>query len=207
MACTLYLVRHGETLWNYARRYQGHADIALNENGKVQAEALAERLAGERFAALYASDLVRAHETARIIARPHGLPVQTMPGLREISFGAWEGLTRDEIRERFPEVSSRWWSRPVETRLPDGETLAEVGARVMRAVGAITRRHMDEKVVVAAHGGTIRVIVAVYLGMDLNEYWRLRQDNTALSIIDVFDDGRGQLCLFNDTAHIADCNI
>lgn len=206
MACTLYLIRHGETLWNHARRYQGHADIALNESGKCQARALSERLAGERFAAFYASDLARARETARIIARPHGLPVQTLPALREIRFGEWEGLTRDEIRERFPQVSSQWWSRPKNTRLPGGETLAEVAARVMGAVETITRRHAAEKVVVAAHGGTIRVIVACYLGMDLNEYWRLRQDNTALSMIDVFEDGRGQLLLFNDTTHITPRN-
>lgn len=203
MACTLYLVRHGETLWNNAKRYQGHANIALNEIGRRQAEALSKRLACERFAAIYASDLIRAYETARIIARPHGLPVSTMAELREIRFGEWEGLTREEIRERFPDVSSRWWSRPVHTRLPSGETLAEVAERVMGAIGEITRRHPGEKVIVAAHGGTIRVIVAAYLAMDLNEYWRLRQDNTALSIVDVFDDGRGQLRLFNDTAHIA----
>jgi alpha-ribazole phosphatase/probable phosphoglycerate mutase len=202
VACSLYLVRHGETLWNNVMRYQGHCDIALNETGERQARALATRLAGKRFASVYSSDLTRAFQTASIIAAPHGLPVTKLRALREIHFGEWEGLNRDEIRTRYPDHSEQWWSRPLDTRLPGGETLAEVRDRAAGAVRSIARIHQGEQVIIAAHGGTIRAIVATYLGMDLNEYWRLRQDNAALSIVDVFDDDRGQLRLFNDTTHL-----
>lgn len=202
MGCKLFLVRHGETLWNHALRYQGHADIPLSQAGVEQARALAKRLAGERFAAFYASDLERAYTTARILAEPHGAVIHKVPELREINFGDWEGLTREEIIRLYPELSRQWWSRPADTRLPGGETLGEVAARVVNALREIAARHPDDQVVVAAHGGTIRAGIARLINMDLNQYWRLRQDNTALSIVELFAPDRAQLLLFNDTCHL-----
>ncbi|RDV83420.1 alpha-ribazole phosphatase [Ammonifex thiophilus] len=202
MGCKIYLVRHGETIWNHALRYQGHADIPLNERGKRQAEALAERLKGEEFAAFYASDLQRALDTARIVARPHGKEVIPLASLREINFGAWEGLTREEIKKRFPEVAERWWQAPYHTRLPGGETLAEVAARAVGTLKEIAERHPESKVLVVSHGGTIRAAIGYLLRMDLNQYWRLRQDNAALNIIELFEEEKAILMLFNDTSHL-----
>lgn len=202
MGARLYLVRHGETIWNHSLKYQGHADVPLNERGVLQAEALARRLRGERFAAFYASDLIRATETARIIAQPHGGTVIPVPALREINFGAWEGLTRDEIKARFPEISQQWWTAPYETRLPGGETLREVAARAVGALFEIAARHDGEQVLVVSHGGTIRAAIGSLLRMDLNQYWRLRQDNTALNIIEIFEEGKAILMLFNDCSHL-----
>lgn len=202
MGCKLFLVRHGETLWNHTLRYQGHADIALTESGIEQARALARRLKDQRFAAFYSSDLRRAYDTACILAEPHGAEVLRMPELREINFGDWEGLTREEIITLYPEISGRWWSRPLETRLPGGETLDEVADRSVRALRTIAARYPDDQVVVAAHGGTIRASVARLMRMDLNQYWRLRQDNAALTIIELFEPDRAQLLLFNDTCHL-----
>uniref|UniRef100_A0A7C2J0R4 Alpha-ribazole phosphatase n=1 Tax=Ammonifex degensii TaxID=42838 RepID=A0A7C2J0R4_9THEO len=202
MGARLYLVRHGETIWNHALRYQGHADVPLSDRGVKQAEALARRLKDERFAAFYASDLVRALETARIIARPHGGTVIPVPALKEINFGAWEGLTRDEIKARFPEVSQQWWTVPYETRLPGGETLREVADRAVAALLEIAARHEGEQVLVVSHGGTIRAAIGSLLRMDLNQYWRLRQDNTALNIVEIFEEGKAILMLFNDCSHL-----
>lgn len=202
MGCRIYLVRHGETLWNHAMRYQGHADIPLNERGYAQARAVARRLSSERIDAVYSSDLQRAKATAEVIAAAHGLPVHTDRSLREINFGVWEGLTRDEIRLRFPEVSQEWWSNPVGTRLPGGETLAEVAERAVRYLLGTARRHPDGTVVVASHGGTIRAAIGSLIRMDLNEYWRLRQDNAALNLLEIQDDDRAVLLLFNDTSHL-----
>lgn len=202
MGCKIFFVRHGETLWNHALRYQGHADIPLSRTGIAQARALARRLAGERFAGFYASDLRRAYETAAILAEPHGMAVERIAALREINFGEWEGLTREEIVKLFPELSSRWWAKPLETRLPGGETLEEVATRTVGALMEIAARHPDGRVVVAAHGGTIRAGIARLLNMDLNQYWRLRQDNAALNIIELFEPGGAQLLLFNDTCHL-----
>ncbi len=202
MGCKIFLVRHGETLWNHARRYQGHADIPLSASGVAQARALAGRLASQSFAGFYASDLQRAYATALILAAPHGLAVQKVPALREIDFGDWEGLTREEIIELYPDLSRRWWSQPRDTRLPGGETLTEVATRAVGALREIAARHPDDQVVVVTHGGTIRAGIASLIHMDLNQYWRLRQDNTALSIIEFFAPDRAQLLLFNDTCHL-----
>ncbi|MEW6182785.1 MAG: alpha-ribazole phosphatase [Bacillota bacterium] len=202
MGCRIYLVRHGETIWNHALRYQGHADVALNERGIRQAEALAERLGVERFAAFFSSDLCRALDSARIIARPHGGRVKTLSALREIDFGEWEGLTRDEIKARFPEVSKQWWTRPYSTRLPGGETLSEVAARAVGALKQIAASHKDEQVVVVSHGGVIRASIGHFIRMDLNQYWRLRQDNAALNVLEFFEEDKAQLILFNDTSHL-----
>jgi len=198
----LYLVRHGETLWNHAMRYQGHADIALSDKGFEQARAIAARLAKERMDAVYSSDLKRTFETAAIIAAEHGLPVIARKSLREIHFGEWEGLTRAEIAERYPEISQRWWSNPLDTCIPSGESLRDVKTRVVAALLEIVAKHPDGNVIVVSHGGSIRAAIGHFTKMDLNEYWRLRQDNAALNIIEVFDQDRAMLLLFNDTSHL-----
>src|SRR6185369_6866034 len=101
---TILLARHGETDWNVERRVQGHSDTPLNDRGRQQACALAEELAGESIDAVYSSDLLRAHETARIVAEQRGLGVTSIRDLRERHFGTWEGLTDEEIFERYPDV-------------------------------------------------------------------------------------------------------
>ncbi|MHB8171001.1 MAG: alpha-ribazole phosphatase [Thermincolia bacterium] len=201
MMTKIFLVRHGETDWNNQMRYQGHSDIPLSEKGLAQARALSTKLAGEEIHAFYASDLSRARETAEIVARPHGKTVITKPALRETKFGAWEGLKYTEIKEKFPEVVEKWAMDPVATRIPDGESLQDVADRVMAGLEEILKNHPDERVVVAAHGGTIRVILASLLGMDLKQYWRLRQDNTALNIVDFYEE-KAIISLVNDTSHL-----
>ncbi|SHI45660.1 Histidine phosphatase superfamily (branch 1) [Desulfofundulus thermosubterraneus DSM 16057] len=121
MSCRIYLVRHGETIWNAELRFQGHSDTALSPRGLEQARALARRLRGENFSAFYASDLQRALNTARILAEPHGLPVVPLKALREINFGAWEGLTVAEIKNRYPRELQQWWHDPLHTRVPGGK--------------------------------------------------------------------------------------
>ncbi|MEW5953000.1 MAG: alpha-ribazole phosphatase [Bacillota bacterium] len=202
MSCRLVLVRHGETTWNKEMRFQGHTDVPLSPQGEEQARSLGQRLARSRFDAVYASDLGRARLTADILARPHRLPVQVLPGLREINFGKWEGLTLQEINEQYQGDLMAWWSSPLTARVPGGETLAEMVERTMWAVQEIFTRHQDGQVLVVAHGGAIRSIIGTVLGLDLNQYWRLRQDNTALNIIDLPEWGKGILVLFNDCSHL-----
>lgn len=203
MSCRIYLVRHGQTLWNAQLKFQGQTDIPLSSRGREQARALAKRLASEQYVAFYSSDLIRAMETARILAEPHGLPVQPVPGLREINFGAWEGLTVAEIKFRYAQELQRWWDGPLQTRIPgEGETLSEVVARVTTAVRGIVERHPHEQVVVVCHGGPIRALVGTVLGMDLNKYWRLRLDNACLCILEFSSWDKGILTLFNDCSHL-----
>lgn len=143
----LLLARHGETDWNRERRWQGHADVPLNDHGRAQARALAQRLAGETFDAIYASDLQRAHETALIIAEDKRMSVAIDAGLREIDVGGWSGLTRADIAARFPGVTSH-----------DGETDDQHLARVLAAFTRIATAHREQRVLVVSHGGSLRAL-------------------------------------------------
>jgi broad specificity phosphatase PhoE len=149
------LARHGETEWNRAGRWQGHADPPLNEAGRRQAETLAAQLEGDGIAAVYSSDLKRARETAGIVAARLGLPVTEEPALREIDVGSWSGLTRDQVRERYPEGFARWLGGELGH---DGETREALAERVVGAVERIAAAHSGEHVLVVTHGGAIRAL-------------------------------------------------
>lgn len=196
------LVRHGETMWNKELRYQGHRDIPLSETGRLQAYKLNDRLAGEKIAAFYASDLSRALETARIVAQSHGSEVQPVPELRETNFGFWEGMTYNEIVKTYPEAMQKWRENPLVNRIPGGETLQEVADRSMAGISRIIAHHPDQTVMVAAHGGIIRVVVGSVLGLDLRSYWKFKQDNVAVNIIEFYSNDRAIICLLNDTGHL-----
>jgi broad specificity phosphatase PhoE len=144
---TILLARHGETDWNREGRWQGWADPPLNETGRTQARALARQLRDTPFDAVYASDLRRAHETAEIVAKPHGVPVVADPGLREIDVGSWSGLTRAELAARFPNGDR-----------PDGETREQHADRVLAAVARIAREHPGARILLVTHGGTMRAL-------------------------------------------------
>jgi broad specificity phosphatase PhoE len=157
MATTILLARHGETDWNRELRWQGHADRPLTAAGRDQARALAQELADEPIAAVYSSDLIRAHETARIVADRLGLDVTVLPDLREIDVGSWSGLTRDEIAHHFPEGYRRW----VEEGLTghDGETGEQLAERIVGAVERIASAHPGDRVLVVSHGGAMRAVL------------------------------------------------
>jgi len=170
---TLLLVRHGETDWNADGRLQGHTDRPLNAYGRRQAGELAERLASNALAAIYASDLARARETAEIIGARLGLAVVLDPDLRERDWGSWEGLTPRE-RETVPF---------------DGESPAEHRERIMRAVRRIAERHPDESVAVVTHGGSMRRVQAAVTGVALPvvancETWTCVHEGGAFRAID-----------------------
>ena len=202
MGCRMLLIRHGETVWNKDAKLQGQTDIPLSEKGIQQAIALSKRLAGWKIEAVYASSLSRAIKTAGIIAEPHLRQVQILPDLQELNFGDWEGLTFKEIQQNYSDLSKTWWSNPLETRIPGGETLDEMAKRSNQAIKDIILKHSDQTVAVVAHGGTIRSIVGTVLGIDLNQYWKLRQDNASLSIVHFYGWDKGILELYNDCSHL-----
>ena len=154
---TILLVRHGETDWNAEGRIQGQTNSSLNERGREQAHALAELLDGERIAAVYASDLDRARETAEILALRLDLPVVVDPALRERNFGSWEGRTVDELEERWPGAWARWRDgNEAEGDVEDHLALAE---RVRDAIRRLADAHPGDTILVVAHGGAMRVIL------------------------------------------------
>jgi broad specificity phosphatase PhoE len=148
---TILFVRHGETDWNRERRVQGHSDTPLNDTGRAQARALSTRLAGEPIDAVYASDLARAHETARILAEPRGLQVTAVTDLRERHFGTWEGMTDDEVLTRFPEAAAG--------ARGDGETWEAMSRRVLDALARIAEAHPRGRVLVVSHGGPLQALL------------------------------------------------
>jgi broad specificity phosphatase PhoE len=186
---TLLLARHGETDWNRARRWQGHADRPLTDRGRAQAAALAERLADIELDAVYSSDLRRARETAEAVACAQGLAVAELPELREVAVGSWEGLTRDEAEVRFPDGFRRW--RAGGTGWDDGETYAEMSTRVLAAVERIANEHEAGQILIVSHGGPIRAIHGAALGMNVEDYRRIRpvEPNARLSAVRI-EDGR-----------------
>ena len=165
------LVRHGATEWNETKRAQGQADIALNEQGRRQADEVARRLRSRRIDAVYSSDLQRAVDTARTIAETHGLQVATDPAFREIDQGEWEGLHVDEIRKRWPEL---WGEARHYSSRPGGESPADVRSRALAALTRAVTSEPDGTLVVVSHGGTIRWLSAEALGYDDRRSARIR---------------------------------
>ncbi|HBC92134.1 MAG TPA: alpha-ribazole phosphatase [Pelotomaculum sp.] len=206
MSCRVYLIRHGETEWNNTMKFQGATDIPLSERGRRQAVSLGKRLAALKLDAFYASDLVRARETATIISSRHGMSIETIPALRELNFGAWEGLTIAEIQKLFANELEQWWENPFSIRIPGGETYNELIERSVNAIKEIVARHSDGRIAVVSHGGPIRSIVGSVLEMDLGKYWRLGLHNGSLSILDFTGWEYGILTLFNDCSHLAGNN-
>jgi broad specificity phosphatase PhoE len=164
---TILLARHGETDWNRENRFQGHADPPLNETGRAQAAELAATLANEPLAALYSSPLRRAFETAQIVAAPHGLEPVSVDALREVDVGSWQGLTRAEIEERFPEQFARWLD--YEQGWEDGESYDEMGQRVLAALLELAATHEGERILAVSHGGPVRAAYAAADGIEHSE--------------------------------------
>ncbi|MFL5920620.1 MAG: histidine phosphatase family protein [Gaiellaceae bacterium] len=156
---TILLARHGETDWNRAGRFQGHADPPLNETGRAQAAELAQELRAEELAAVYSSPLRRALETAEVVAGSHGLEAIPVAGLREVDVGSWSGLTRAEVEERFPDQFARWLAYG--QGWDDGETYEEMGRRAVAALLELAVAHEGERVVAVTHGGPIRAAFAL----------------------------------------------
>jgi broad specificity phosphatase PhoE len=205
MTTRLYLVRHGATPLTTEDRFSGAANVHLSEEGRSQVGYLAERLADDDLHAVYASPLDRTMETAAIIAKPHNLTPIQRDGLREISHGHWEGLSRREVEERFPDEYRNWESDPFTFAPADGESGISVLARALPVMREIVVNHKDGNVLVISHKATIRLVISSLLGFDERGYRdRLDQAPACLNILDFKDATRARLMLFNDVSHYAD---
>lgn len=196
------LVRHGETEWNRVEHFRGHADVPLNENGLTQAKATAKRVAAEwRPIAIYSSPLARAVKTAEAIAWHFGLSVQVHPGLIDIDYGQWQGLTPDGARKRWPEEVNAWYNTPHTANIPDGETLAALRSRAVKTVNELASLHEDQTIVLVGHTVINRIILLGVLDLGNNRFWRLRQDTCAINVFEV-EGGVFTLVSLNDTCHL-----
>jgi probable phosphoglycerate mutase len=168
-ATRIIAIRHGETAWNAESRIQGQRDIGLNDTGRWQARRVGSALAGEEIRAVYSSDLGRAHETAQHIAEVTGIPVVPNEGLRERSFGMFEGKTFDEIHQTWPDHAQSWRRRIPDWQPPEGgESLIELRARVRKTMEELAARHPGEQIVIVAHGGVLDTLYRIATGQEVN---------------------------------------
>ena len=205
-ATRIIAVRHGETAWNVDSRIQGQKDIELNETGRWQASRVGEALKSETITAVYSSDLGRAHETARPIADAAGIPVIPTEGLRERSFGIFEGKTFDEIRETWPEHAQNWRKRLPEWAPPDGgESLLQLRERVRQTMQDLAARHPGEQIVVVAHGGVLDTLYRIATGQEVNSPRTWQLPNGAINRL-LWTPQGFTLVGWSDTQHLDDAS-
>ncbi|HET6438613.1 MAG TPA: histidine phosphatase family protein [Anaeromyxobacter sp.] len=205
MPTRLLLVRHGATQLTAENRFSGAVGVDLSDEGRAQAARLADRLRGVSIAAVHASPLSRALETAQIVARPHDLDPVQEDGLREISHGRWEGLSREEVEQRFGEEYAAWEADPFTFAPVGGESGIAVLARALPVIRRIVSAHGGKTVLVVSHKATLRLLLSSLLGVDPRGYRdRLDQSPACLNVVDFKDPVRARLMLFNDVSHYAD---
>jgi alpha-ribazole phosphatase len=179
---SLLLARHGQSVSNAVRRFQGAQDVSLSELGERQAEALGQAIRLRRIAAVYTSPLERARRTAEIAAGGLGVPLVPVDDLRELSLGEWEGRTVEEIRALPGDPYDRWVRDPVTCLPPGAEPLAVVQTRVVSAMASIAAAHPNgQQVLIVCHGGVISAYLAHCLGLPLSSIWRLTLSNGSIT--------------------------
>lgn len=198
------LVRHGETEWNRVERFRGRMDLELNERGRAQAQASGRALTSVSVAAVYSSPLRRALDTAAAIAVPHGLVVQPCLGLLDIDYGQWQGLTPEEVTQRYPEPCRQWLEQPHQVRIPGGEGLEEVRRRAVAAVDeALAAVPADQWAVMVSHKVICKLLLCHALGLSAAHFWQVEQDICGISRFEL-KEGRLVVSVTNDTCHLAE---
>jgi alpha-ribazole phosphatase/probable phosphoglycerate mutase len=198
MGTKIYLIRHGEVADANPRRYNGHIDVPLSENGAEYIKRLAAFLSTEArrrggaeessaLKAVYCSGLIRAVNSAEIIAEPFGLKPVVIDGLKERGFGQWEGMSFDEVNEKWPDAFTAWADDPLKFSPIGGESTIETRDRVIPVFNKIVDDHKGEEIAVVSHGGVIRVILCEMLGIPLENIFRIEQDFGALNVIEIWD--------------------
>jgi broad specificity phosphatase PhoE len=202
------LVRHGRTAWNegpaQGRRFRGIIDLPLADEGLIQAEVTARRLADEPLDAVYSSPLQRAAHTAQIIAAAHGLPVQTLPGLGSMDYGDWAGQLDTDVARRWPELYRQWRQEPFGVQIPGGESAAALRERAMAAVQEALGRHTDgDTIVLVSHQVVTKTLICALAGLPNLAFWQVRQNLCNLSTFD-YDPRQQTFTLVgcNDTCHL-----
>jgi alpha-ribazole phosphatase len=193
----IYLIRHGQVEGHDLPRYNGQADVALTDLGIQQYHILKERLADAAISACYSSDLSRCAIGAEIICRPLAIAPVYRRELRELDIGIWEGMAWKEIKSKWPE---EWRARVadlVNYRVPEGERLLDVHARVMPVIEEVVERHVGQEVLVVAHGGVNRLVLLSAIGASLAGMFNVEQNYGCLNIIDYYTDGRATVKLLN----------
>ena len=202
MTTTILLIRHGETVGNREGLFRGQKDFPLNENGRIQAKALAEDVRTSKIDAVYSSPLSRALETARPLAELRGLRVIEDPGFTNIRLGDWEGIAKKWVEENQPELWKIWITEPERLRRPGAETLAQVQERAFSALERIVRDEAGKTVAVVSHRAVLKPLIAGCLGIPAPYFWKVHMDTAAYSILEYTPERGYTLTLLNQTRHL-----
>jgi broad specificity phosphatase PhoE len=199
----LLLVPHASTDWNATGRFQGWSDTTLSDIGKREAALVARRLLAEHIAGCHTSDLRRAVDTANGIVNQRSVPIMVDPRLREIHFGAWEGMTYPQFYRADPQRAWAWEQDPLRIAPPGGETLAQVAERIAAFHDAVIegKRNKAGRLLVVGHRGALRVLICLELGLPPSAWWQFRLEPASVSELDLCEKG-AVLRLLNDTHHL-----
>ncbi len=204
MTTTVYLIRHGETLWNKSGRIQGCTDIDLSPVGIEQAHKMAKRMQG-KFDIVYSSPLNRAFETAQILCEGTDITPIKHNGIKEINFGSWEGLTFPQVAETYPDAYSNWKVDKEEGRMLDGEvSIRNASIRSKEAIYDIVNRNQGKHIALVSHGGLIKSAILGLFELDMTMYHKFVIGNTGITIINFDNNLNPRLITLNDDSHVSD---
>lgn len=198
---TYYLVRHGQTVWNTLGQTQGHGNSPLTELGIQQAKDLAEALKEYPIDIIYCSDLGRAVETAEIIGKELNIEIHPTESLREMGFGVWEGMPLREIEKIYPESFKMWRNEPEKVQIEGGETLDMIKQRQDKLIEELNEKYKNKHILLVSHSVTVRVMLLSFLESHARNIYRIKQDNTALNIVEYRNYGP-VIMKMNDTRHL-----
>ena len=195
------LTRHGETDWNLNEVFRGRIDVELNETGVRQAELLGRHLSDVKIDFIYSSPLKRALKTAEAIAGYQALDVNIVQGLIDFDYGEWQGLSHQEVKDRYQELYAEWLRRPERVRMPAGESLEDVRKRAMTVVHDIMGIYHEGRVVLVSHRVVNKVLICSLLGLNNTHFWNIKLDACGITSF-TYEGGRFILTRHNDTSHL-----
>ena len=201
MSNTFYIIRHGQTNWNILGKTQGHGNSDLTEKGLKQAKDLANYLTNYPIDYIYSSDLGRAVQTAKIISDKLNLSINETHDLREMGFGIWEGLSTEEIKKNHLDTYNIWRNKPHLVNIEGGENLNLIKERTDKLIENLNKKYNNKHILLVSHSITVRIMLLSFLGSSVENIYRIKQDNTALNIVE-FKDYGPVVTKINDTNHI-----
>jgi phosphoserine phosphatase len=199
------ILRHGRTEWNRVEKFRGRADIGLDRVGIEQAEAAAKRIGEWPISAIYSSPLQRAMATSDIVASRLGIGVNLLPEIVDIDYGEWQGLSTQEVIDRYDSLYSKWMKDPGDVKFPGGESFSRVRDRISRTVEVLIQQHPKESIVLVTHKVICQVFVLNLLALNSSHFWQITQDVCAMNLFEV-RGGIPSALFLNDTCHLRGLN-
>ena len=199
----LYLIRHGETAWNREEIFRGRADVPLTSKGEREARAVAGALRARPISEIFSSPLSRAMETARPLASALGIPIRPEPALIDVDFGRWQGVAKEEVRNKQVRLYRLWEHHPEKVHFPGGESLSRVRSRAVRFVRGVIRSRPDRDIALVSHRVVLKVTILSLLNLPNSRFWEVLLDPASISAFEISPPGRPKVKQLNDVCHLA----